>query len=104
MMKPDHRCDVCGDIYFYEHEADVCCLCRFCGEPTEYSSGCDECYSERNCEGCYMVYEGEDPEEGMVYGCSSENSVGVPCEEDTLCFDCWTDRQPPLIQLAGALL
>jgi hypothetical protein len=97
-----YTCSICHDHYHpTEQAANNCCRCEYCGEKTLYKL-CEVCYSDRNCEGCFTVYDGENPEDRMFYGCSSEGTVGIICEEDTLCFDCWSDRQPPLLQLAGA--
>jgi len=77
--------------------------CRFCGARAEHPI-CEDCYAERCCEGCFQIYEGENPTDGMRLGCHDEGTIGVPCEEDTLCNECWLERQPPLFQIAGALL
>ncbi|HUW11071.1 MAG TPA: hypothetical protein VM537_15175 [Anaerolineae bacterium] len=93
-----YTCKVCACDHNSEQEAMCCCHCLLCGEPSSYDH-CEECYSDRHCECCGMIYEGENPEDGMRYGCHEENY-----DEDTLCNGCWLDLQPPLVQLAGALL
>jgi hypothetical protein len=94
-----HECVVCHDLHDEPRAADACCRCTFCGCHTAYQP-CEECYSDRHCENCLAIYDGDDIETAMRFGCDEEEGY----DENTLCLECWLERQPPLTQLAGALI
>ena len=90
----EYECKHCSYTWNTAYEAQLCCICYICGQKTEQQP-CDDCYHDRHCEGCYEVYDGKETEDVMHYGCHEDG-----LEENTLCHDCWLDRQHPLVQLA----
>lgn len=88
-----YDCPHCGYEWSFKRDAEICCVCYICGQHTG-NQPCDNCYADRQCDACCDIYDGENPEDVMHYGCGEEG-----LDEATLCHECWLDRQPALVQL-----